>query len=270
MYIIADGLARLLAPVLPVTTDELWRHLPGTREASVHLAEFPHGCRRTLLDPTLDARWERLMAIRDDVNRALEAERQAKTIGNSLGAGSLCVRRRRRRAARAVPGRPADAAHRLARSMLDRRPRRRQTPLEVDRGAGRRGQVPALLAHRHVESRPPRGLRPVRPLRDARMPRQAGRGMTRRDAAAETAAPTIQPRRAAALRPRRRPRRRGRSARRYARPLELSTMAVVVVVDQLTKAIVRRDAAAQRQHEHHSRSFSTSRTCTTPARRSAC
>ena len=42
MYVIADGLTRLLAPILPVTTDELWRHLPGTREESVHLAEFPH------------------------------------------------------------------------------------------------------------------------------------------------------------------------------------------------------------------------------------
>ncbi|MBW8894846.1 MAG: isoleucine--tRNA ligase, partial [Acidobacteria bacterium] len=31
-------------------------------------------------------RWERLLRIRDDVNRALETERQAKTIGNSLGA----------------------------------------------------------------------------------------------------------------------------------------------------------------------------------------
>ncbi len=30
MYLIADGLARLLAPILPVTADELWRHLPGT------------------------------------------------------------------------------------------------------------------------------------------------------------------------------------------------------------------------------------------------
>ena len=29
MYTIADGLVRLLAPILPVTTDELWRHLPG-------------------------------------------------------------------------------------------------------------------------------------------------------------------------------------------------------------------------------------------------
>src|SRR5258706_341565 len=51
MYVMADGLARLLAPILPVTADELWRHLPafaeasagrpGEREGSVHLAEFP-------------------------------------------------------------------------------------------------------------------------------------------------------------------------------------------------------------------------------------
>ena len=45
MYLIADGLTRLLAPILPVTTEELWRHLPGTREESVHLAEFPRGFR---------------------------------------------------------------------------------------------------------------------------------------------------------------------------------------------------------------------------------
>ena len=31
MYLIADGLSRLLAPILPFTADELWRHLPGTR-----------------------------------------------------------------------------------------------------------------------------------------------------------------------------------------------------------------------------------------------
>ena len=29
MYVIADGLARLLAPILPVTTEEMWKHLPG-------------------------------------------------------------------------------------------------------------------------------------------------------------------------------------------------------------------------------------------------
>ena len=43
MYLMADGLARLLAPILPVTADELWRVLPGTREASVHVALFAGG-----------------------------------------------------------------------------------------------------------------------------------------------------------------------------------------------------------------------------------
>src|SRR5687768_4191156 len=32
MYVMADGLARLLAPILPVTAEEMWKHLPGDRE----------------------------------------------------------------------------------------------------------------------------------------------------------------------------------------------------------------------------------------------
>ena len=30
MYVIADGLTRLIAPILSVTADEIWRHLPGS------------------------------------------------------------------------------------------------------------------------------------------------------------------------------------------------------------------------------------------------
>jgi isoleucyl-tRNA synthetase len=95
MYVMADGLARLLAPILPVTADELWRFLPafaeatagkpGTREESVHLAEFPSEVER-LIDSELDARWTRLRQIRDEVNGALETARQDKLIGTSLGA----------------------------------------------------------------------------------------------------------------------------------------------------------------------------------------
>jgi isoleucyl-tRNA synthetase len=87
MYRIADGLIRLLAPVLPMTADELWRHLPGERDASVHLAEFPPAAEVAgLVDSDLVARWERLKTVRDTVNAALEARRQDKTIGTSLGA----------------------------------------------------------------------------------------------------------------------------------------------------------------------------------------
>jgi isoleucyl-tRNA synthetase len=85
LFIIADGLTRLLGPILPMTTDELWSHLPGSREVSVHLAEFPQGV-ESLYDSDLAARWDRLLHIRDEVNRALEGARQSKTIGNSLGA----------------------------------------------------------------------------------------------------------------------------------------------------------------------------------------
>jgi len=84
MFLICDGLARLIAPIVPVTADDLWRHLPGQRAESVHLAEFPKV--DTLLAPDVVAVWDRLMAVRDQVNAALEEKRKAKIIGNSLGA----------------------------------------------------------------------------------------------------------------------------------------------------------------------------------------
>jgi isoleucyl-tRNA synthetase len=87
MYTMADGMARLLAPILPVTADEMWRHLPGTREESIHIAEFPQKpAVDAMRDADLVARWERLIAVRDEVNRSLEAARQSKTIGTSLAA----------------------------------------------------------------------------------------------------------------------------------------------------------------------------------------
>jgi isoleucyl-tRNA synthetase len=78
----ADGLARLIAPILPVTADELWRVLPGRRDDSVHLAEFPSGL-EALVDPALDARWRRLMTLRDAVNAEIEKLRQSKVVGKS-------------------------------------------------------------------------------------------------------------------------------------------------------------------------------------------
>jgi isoleucyl-tRNA synthetase len=84
MYIMCEGLARLLAPILPVSADDLWRHLPGARSASVHLEEFPDVARYAA--PDLLGTWERLMQVREQVNAALEQQRKDKVIGNSLGA----------------------------------------------------------------------------------------------------------------------------------------------------------------------------------------
>ena len=88
MYVIADGFARLLAPILPVTAEQLWSHLPkGKREESVHLALFPpRADLERLIDRPLADAWKRLLDIRNDVNASLEVLRQGKHIGNSLQA----------------------------------------------------------------------------------------------------------------------------------------------------------------------------------------
>ena len=113
MYVMVDGLARLLAPILPITADELWQALPGTREPSVHLALLPADI-DTWRDDALVERWTRLIAMRDVVNGALEAQRQAKTIGTSLEAKVVIAARGRDAGAAAGERGPArHAVHRL-------------------------------------------------------------------------------------------------------------------------------------------------------------
>ncbi|GFE57013.1 isoleucine--tRNA ligase [Geobacter sp. AOG1] len=85
MYRILDTLVRLMAPVLSFTADEVWGYMPGEREESVHLAEFP-ALRPEWKDEQLVERWERIMKIRAEVSKALEQARVAKTIGHSLDA----------------------------------------------------------------------------------------------------------------------------------------------------------------------------------------
>lgn len=84
MYRLADGLVRLMAPVLPFTADEMWRHMPGARSESVHLETFPDV--EPLRNRELVDEWTRLLAVRDTVNAALEDKRKEKVIGTSLTA----------------------------------------------------------------------------------------------------------------------------------------------------------------------------------------
>ena len=87
MYMMADGLARLLAPILSFTADELWRHLPGPREDSVHLALFPdRQALARLVDRSLLDRWATLASLRERVLAEIEPLRKNKQIGSSLQA----------------------------------------------------------------------------------------------------------------------------------------------------------------------------------------
>jgi isoleucyl-tRNA synthetase len=87
MYLIADGLTRLMAPILSFTADELWRYLPGTREESVHMALFPSGAElEALADRDLLERWTKLTGLRERVLAEIEPLRKDKRIGSSLQA----------------------------------------------------------------------------------------------------------------------------------------------------------------------------------------
>jgi isoleucyl-tRNA synthetase len=80
---IAEAMVRWLAPILSFTAEEIWRELPGAREASVFLATwhaFPE------LDACSDLSWPLLLSVRQAVSKELEALRVERKIGSPLDA----------------------------------------------------------------------------------------------------------------------------------------------------------------------------------------
>jgi len=83
LYTILDGMTRLIAPVLAFTSDEIWAAMPHAKTdnaESVLLNDMPD------LDPALaltedeEVRWAKVMALRDDVNKALELARSEQGV----------------------------------------------------------------------------------------------------------------------------------------------------------------------------------------------
>ena len=82
MFLIAEAMVRWIAPILSFTAEEIWREMPGERNASVFLGawfELPEPG-----PPDLD--WGRLIEVRDSVSKALEELRVADVIGSGLDA----------------------------------------------------------------------------------------------------------------------------------------------------------------------------------------
>jgi len=89
LWKITEALARLVAPILSFTADEVWDYLPEVegRPASVHLALFHKPDEIFSEDPApLLEEWKRIFVVRDAALVLLENERQAKLIGKSLEA----------------------------------------------------------------------------------------------------------------------------------------------------------------------------------------
>ena len=86
LYLILVDFTRLLAPILCFTSQEIWSYipkLPGMKEYVV-FEQMPEVTASA--DEAFTAKWDRIMAIRDDVKKALEQARADKKIGSSLEA----------------------------------------------------------------------------------------------------------------------------------------------------------------------------------------
>lgn len=88
MWYILSALTRIIAPMISFTAEEIWQampHLASDNKKSVFLNPLPE-VRPEWSFPELEAHWDRLFALRDDVMKALELARAEKLIGKSLDA----------------------------------------------------------------------------------------------------------------------------------------------------------------------------------------
>jgi len=78
---------KLMAPILPFTTEEAWESLPpfAGKEVSIHLDLFP-SFERPWLEDEVRREMARLLVVREAVLKELEKAREEKLIGNSLEA----------------------------------------------------------------------------------------------------------------------------------------------------------------------------------------
>ncbi|MEG0596449.1 MAG: isoleucine--tRNA ligase [Oscillospiraceae bacterium] len=79
LYLILDGMTRLLAPILAFTSEEIWKEMPHAKQdnaESVLLNDMPGYNPTLVLDSDTQTRWNRLVSLRDGVNKALENARK--------------------------------------------------------------------------------------------------------------------------------------------------------------------------------------------------
>ena len=89
LYLIVDAMARLYAPILAYTCDEIWQAMPhkdGDDVRNIVLNDMVKPYTDYALDEESMAKWDALIALRSDVNGVLETARGEKRIGKALEA----------------------------------------------------------------------------------------------------------------------------------------------------------------------------------------
>lgn len=88
MYIILSAIARLVAPILSFTADEIWSYMNHSKDEnpkSVFLNDMPEKS-GLVFDDDFVAKWNYIYSLRIDAKKALEIKRAEKVIGSSLEA----------------------------------------------------------------------------------------------------------------------------------------------------------------------------------------
>lgn len=88
MYLILDGMACLVSPILAFTSDEIWqamKHCKGENARDVLYNDMPEPV-AVDADAAFIGKWDKIHLLRNDVKKALEIARTAKIIGSSLDA----------------------------------------------------------------------------------------------------------------------------------------------------------------------------------------
>ena len=89
LFLILDAMAKLFAPILAFTCDEIWQAMPhrqGDDPRNILLNQMPADCAAYVLDDAAMARWDTVIKLRQDVNGVLEKARADKRIGKALEA----------------------------------------------------------------------------------------------------------------------------------------------------------------------------------------
>ena len=80
-----DSLLRLLTPMIPFTSEEIYSYMNGKKEDSVALLDMVKVVKHEEANDLFN-KYAKLMALRDDVLKAIEEARNEKIIGKSLSA----------------------------------------------------------------------------------------------------------------------------------------------------------------------------------------
>jgi len=89
LYLIVDAMAKLFAPILAFTCDEVWQAMPhrdGDDTRNILLNQMPDNYIDYSLTEEEVAKWDVVMNLRQDVNSVLEIARADKRIGKALEA----------------------------------------------------------------------------------------------------------------------------------------------------------------------------------------